>query len=512
MVKTEMYIEIQKRKRMGYSQRAVARELDLDRKTVRRYWEMTEDKYAQCLLDSKQRTKILDPYKDFILSQIEQYPEITSAIIDAKLRMTYLDFEPSYRSVRLYVANLREELGMPQMKVVRQFSEVAELPPGVQAQVDMGEQKLPDMYGNQIKVYLFAMVMSHSRKKYAIIQDHKFNSQEFIAAHDMAFRYFGGRTSEIVYDQDRVMSVSENAGDLVLTEAFEAYVRYAGFTVHLCRGADPQSKGKIERVVGYIKNNYLSCRKYCGISELNSSLMTWLDRVANAKIHDTTKMIPNHLFFEEVKHLKPVPTLSAPIIPKTAVVRKTNVIHYLQNRYEVPKGTYFPGRMAKIEADSVADRVAFYDAKTEELLAEHSISYSKGRFVSLPRNAVRYKETKYEALKTKVTQGFYEITGAEQFLEKIMKLYPRYIRDQLCIISKCQECCAKPELERALDYCMERELFSANDFRDTLTYFREAEPAPALKPIELPVKYSIIRSQIRPISTYAAIMKGEEKP
>jgi transposase len=157
----------------------------------------------------------------------------------------------------------------------------------------MGEQKLPDMYGNRVKVYIFAMVMSHSRKRYAFIQDHKFNAQEFVAAHD-TFRYFGGRTSETVYDQDRVISVCENAGDIVLTEVFDTYARYAGFSIHLCRGADPQSKGKIERVVWYIKNNYLSCRKYCGISELNSGLMTWLDRVANAKVHDTTKMVPNH--------------------------------------------------------------------------------------------------------------------------------------------------------------------------------------------------------------------------
>ena len=265
MVDTEMYSEIQKRKRAGYSQRAVARELDIDRKTIRRYWTMTDDQYAQYLIDSKSWTKILDPYRDFIIEQLEEYPEITSAIIDSKLRMNYADFEPSYRSVRLYVANLREELGLTQMKAVRQFSEVAELPPGVQAQVDMGEQRLPDMYGNRVKVYIFAMVMSHSRKRYAVIQDHKFDAQEFVAAHDMAFRYFGGRTTEIVYDQDRVMAVSENAGDLILTEVFETYARYAGFTIRLCRGADPQSKGKIERVVGYVKNNFLSCRKYCGI-------------------------------------------------------------------------------------------------------------------------------------------------------------------------------------------------------------------------------------------------------
>jgi hypothetical protein len=471
---------------------------------------MTEDKYAQYLIDSRNRTKILDPYRDFIVEQIEEYPEITSAIIDAKLRCEFVDFEPSYRSVRLFVANLREELGLPTMKEVRQFCEVAELPPGQQAQVDMGEQVLPDMYGNRVKIYIFAMVMSHSRKRYAFIQDHKFNAQEFVSAHDMAFRYFGGRTSEIVYDQDRVMSVSENAGDLVLTEVFETYSRYAGFTVHLCRGHDPQSKGKIERVIGYIKNNYLSCRKYCGVSELNSGLLTWLDRVANTKVHDTTKMIPNRIFAEEIKHLKPVPTLSAPINPKTAAVRKTNVVHYLQNRYEVPKGTYFPGRMARIEADTQSGSVMFYDAKTDELFAQHNISYSKGRFVSLPKNLERFKTTKYETLKVKILESFGECQGAEDFIEKIMELYPRYIRDQLYIIAKCQECYQKQEIERALRYCAERELYSANDFHDTLEYFREAEPMPVLKSVQLPVKYSVIRAEIRPLSAYSVAMRGGE--
>lgn len=508
MLGCEMYIEIQKRKRAGYSQRAAARELDVDRKTVKKYWSMSEDRYAEQVMESKSRTKILDPYRELIISQIEEYPEITSAIIDAKLRCEIKDFEPSYRSVRLYVANLRDELGLPQMKAIRQYSEVAELPPGLQAQVDMGEQTLPDMYGKRVKVYVFAMVMSHSRKKYAYLQDHKFNAQEFIAAHDLAFRYFGGRTEEIVYDQDRVMAVSENAGDLILTEAFESYSKYAGLTVHLCRGNDPQSKGKIERVVGYIKNNYLSCRKYCGISELNSNLMTWLDRVANAKVHDTIKMIPNRVFIEEIRHLKGVPTLSAPVCAKTAAVRKTNVIHYLQNRYEVPKGTYFPGREARIEADTTTGKVAFYDSKNNELLAEHNISYTKGRFVSLPRNADRFRSTKYETLKAKVIQDFGEISGAADFVAKIYERYPRYIRDQLSIISKCQQDYQKPELEHALSYCLERELVSANDFRDALDYFREEQPVPILKQAELPVKYSIVRAQTRPVSAYMAVMKG----
>ncbi len=66
------------------------------------------------------------------------------------------------------------------------------------------------------------------------------------------------------------MAVAENAGDLILTEVFSAYSRHVGFSVHLCRANDPQSKGKIEAVIKYIKNNFLSCREYPGISKLCS--------------------------------------------------------------------------------------------------------------------------------------------------------------------------------------------------------------------------------------------------
>lgn len=173
-------------------------------------------------------------------------------------------------------------------------------------------------------------------------------------------------------------------------------------------------------------------------------------------------------------------------------------------------GTYFPGRMARIEADTQTGRVVFYDAKTEELLANHKILYAKGRFVSLPKNAERFGTTKYEALKAKVAQSFGEMPGAGAFITKIMELYPRYIRDQLAIVAKCQERYLKTELAQALRYCEERKLWSANDFRDTLEYFRQAEPMPVLRPLELPVKYSVVRAQVRPVSAYTAMMDGGE--
>jgi transposase len=436
---------------------------------------------------------------------------MNGAILHDHLLEKYPDLQVSASTVREYVAVLREELGIPRAVKVRQYAEVAELPPGFQSQVDMGQKNLKDFYGNKVKVYIFAMVMSHSRKKFMYFQDHPFNADEFVNAHDLAFRYFGGRTKEIVYDQDCVMTVSENAGDLMLTEVFEAYVRYAGFGVHLCRGNDPQSKGKIEAVIKYIKNHFLTCRDYPGISRLNSDGLEWLERTANEKKHETTHMIPNRVFLEEVKHLSAVPELSKPVLPKSAIVRPTNVVHYKRNRYEVPKGTYRPGKQVHIKINDKT--IMFIDIETGELLSQHEISTGVGKLISLPRNHERFKKEtpgRREELEIAVLEGFSDCDGSRLFVEEIINKYPRYVCDQLRIIRKSQEKYSKGELERALVYCIERELFSANDFRDTLEYFRKEQPIIASCEVKLDIKYSMVTAQIRDLSAYTSIGTGGE--
>jgi len=491
---------------MGYSKRQCALELELDKKTVGKYWDMSDDEYTQYKVASKQRTRTLTRYRDFIVARLESYPQITSAIIDDNLREEYGDdFPASYRSVRLYVAELREELGLPKPLKIRQFCAVEETPLGFQAQVDLGEKMMTDVYGKKVRIYIFAMVLSASRMKFVCFGDKPFTAADFVEAHDLAFRYFGGRPIEIVYDQDRVMAVSENAGDILYTKIFEDYKQYIGFSVRLCRGADPQSKGKIEKVIGYIKNNFLACRKFQGLSDLNSSGLRWLDRTANNSIHETTKMVPKRAFVEEQKCLIPAPTLAAPIPPKTAVVRRDNVVNFRQNRYAVPHGTYAPGRSARIVADEEKGVVSFYDTQTDELLAQHPIHYGKGKLISLPRNAERFRQTKHEPLKTSVLTHFSDVPGGEEYVTKITDKYPRYVSDQLRIIRKMQEKYKKDELSQALAYCLERDLISANDFRDTLEYFRKAAPPISLREVELPAKYRVVQAEVRPLDVYAAV-------
>lgn len=87
--------------------------------------------------------------------------------------------------------------------------------------------------------------------------------------------------------------VSENNGDIIYTEVFENYKNYAGFSIRLCRGHDPESKGKIESVIKYIKGNYLCYRTFYSISQLNSDGLKWLERRGNGQIHNSTKIVPS---------------------------------------------------------------------------------------------------------------------------------------------------------------------------------------------------------------------------
>ena len=509
MVGIKMYAKIQELKTKGYKKQRAARELDIDVKTVRKYWEMTEDEYVDYQIETRSRTKMMDPYRDFILDRIEEHPEISSSIIDDNLREKYPSLEASYRTVRLYICQLRESEGIPRPVKIRQYAEVEELPLGFQAQVDMGMKVITDSYGNRVKVYIFGMVMSTSRQKFVYFQDCPFTAQDFIKAHDLAFQFYDGRPTQIVYDQDRVMVVDENAGEIIFTDKFREYCNYVGFSVHLCRKSDPESKGKIESVVKYVKQNFLTCRTYHGINALNSAGLKWLGRCANGRIHETTKMIPKFVFIEEQKYLKPAPTLSSPILPKIAIIRKTNVVHYKQNRYSVPKGTYAPGRKARIEIDEEKGTVTFYDAGTNEFLETHMIFSGVGKYVS-KRNSQRFVETKYHELLEKVLKNFGGEKSAIDYVDSIVKKYPRYVRDQLRIISKLQEEHSISMLLKAIEYCQTRSLISATDFRDTINFMKTESPVTDKKKFFLPPKYRIVTADKHSLSDYESLCKGGE--
>ena len=177
---------------------------------------------------------------------------------------------------------------------------------GQQIQVDFGEVRLPTTNGKYKRLYFVGFVLAHSRYKYVEWLDRPFRATDLIRMHENAFQHFGGMSTEIVYDQDRLLAVSENAGDLQMTEEFTKYRQARKFRVYLCRKSDPESKGKIEQVVKYVKYNFAKNRIFDNLVDWQGACMRWLTRTGNYKVHHNTKKRPFEVHALEKQHLQKV--------------------------------------------------------------------------------------------------------------------------------------------------------------------------------------------------------------
>lgn len=246
-------------------------------------------------------------YEDFIRTRLEECPDASAAQVHDWLKEHFEDFiDVNEKTVFNFVLTLRNKYAIPKLFHYRDFGKVEELPFGKQSQADFGEYNMTTEDGMRKKVYFFAMVLSASRQKYVVYRDIPFTTWAMIDAHEQCFVFFMGVTQHVVYDQDKLALVSENHGDLLLTQEFRSYVNYRGYNLHFCRKADPQSKGKVENVIRYIKYNLLRGRKYINTPLLNQQSAQWLSRTANAKMHATTRKIPQQEWEQEKAFLKPL--------------------------------------------------------------------------------------------------------------------------------------------------------------------------------------------------------------
>ena len=143
----------------------------------------------------------------------------------------------------------------------------------------------------------------YSRYKFVYCKREPFSSKDFVDAHERAFAYFGGRPKTIMYDQDRVMVVSENCGNVIFTKEFETYIDFIGLDVYLCKKQDPDTRGRVENVVKFVNTSFFDHKVFCEIDNLNSDLLDWLDRTGNGKINMTTRQTPRDMFKEEKEYL-----------------------------------------------------------------------------------------------------------------------------------------------------------------------------------------------------------------
>ena len=508
-----IYHEIHRLHRLGFNKSQIERKVGVNRDTVRKYLTKDFEEMSEWTYALQNRTKKLDPYADIILEWLKEHSDLSAAQVEDWLLEEYPNVQVSSSTVRSYVKNIREQYAIPKRKNIRQYEAVPEVEMAAQIQVDWGQTKQTTRSNDEIKLYFISFVLSHSRYKYLEWLDRPFTTADTIRSHENAFRHFGGMPEEMVYDQDNLIAVSENAGDLLLTQDFQAYQQALGFGVYLCRGEDPETKGKIERVVGYVKANFAKNRIYDGLDDWNEKSRAWLARTGNHKVHGTTKKRPDSVFLLEKAHLKPVSSIKHKDISFknsiTATVNKDNTIRFRGNRYSVPLGTYKTVGSNQVSLFEQDQELVILHKVTDEEIARHTLSLEKGKLIK-NRNHGRDREKTLQKYRTAMIGLFDQKEAAILFIDKVVGKYRRYARDQFMVLEKSVQ--KFPEQREAtLEYCIENELWSANDFRDVASYLNQHSPEAIPQGIEETVSTSSSGIQVstRSISEYVKIMGGE---
>lgn len=510
----QMYSGIHQLKALGLNKAQIARKLLINVKTVSKYWEMAPDEFVS-LVQNQFRTKVLEDYEAVVTAWLRKYPDLSSSQIWDWLEEHY-QLGAKGRTVRRFVSHLRKKHNIPKPQNTRQYEAVDDPPMGFQMQVDIGIISVRKAYESSlIKLYCVAFVLSHSRYKYGVWFDRPLTAADFVRAIESCFDYMGGRPQELVFDQDKLLAVSENYGDVIYTYEFEKFRQSMGFEVRLCRAADPESKGRIEAVVKFFKNNFAKNRLFMGLRTWDESFEDWLLRTGNGRVHSVTKKIPAQVFAAEAKSLKPVLIIknSSSSSSITRLVHKDNTVFFEGNRYTVPVGTYKPGLEVELIVRDGLLRIT--DPYGDIVYAEHPVSMEKGRLVK-NNNHRRDRAEKIDRLYENAIKKFKDEQKARKFLQKIRELKSRYVRDQYLLILKILESEQEEAISQALTYCCENELFSAVDFRDAVQYFNpkdkdkiRAESIEKLPQNVIPI--TTVKAQKRSLQEYSRLTGGARK-
>ena len=121
-----------------------------------------------------------------------------------------------------------------------------------------------------------------------------------------AFLAFGGVPQELLFDQMKAVITRDlrvEGGALIRNAEFLRFAHHWGFTPRACRPYRAQTKGKVERPVRYLRGNFVYGRTFLHDADLDQQRQTWLDRVANVRLHGTTRERPRDRFDREERFL-----------------------------------------------------------------------------------------------------------------------------------------------------------------------------------------------------------------
>jgi transposase len=304
----------------GCSMREIARRTGYSRNTVAKLLSQA----APTPFHTPPRTSKLDPFKPYLEERFAAVPLSAVRLLEEIRPMGYAG---SLCTLRRFLAPLRAQR-RAQAKATVRF----ETPPGHQAQVDWAYGgAFPDAAGQPVKIYLFVMVLGFSRMLYVEFTT-SMDLEHLLHCHREAFAFFGGWPQELLYDN---MAQVMLPGRREWNPLFLDFATYYGIVPRTCRVRRPRTKGKVERMVEYVRDSFLLGRSFADLPDLNAQGRHWLTHTANVRLHATTGQRPIDLLATE--GLTPHADLAPYRFVRKSVhtVSAESYVHLDRSRYSV---------------------------------------------------------------------------------------------------------------------------------------------------------------------------------
>jgi len=285
MLREDTVQELLARLARGEGVKTIARELGVDRKTVKRWRRLGQWQPRQ----GRPRPRGLDRYLDRLA---QRGPEVGWNAVVLHRELQGLGFTGTAQQVRRAIRPWRAEARWAAGATVRY-----ETGPGEQAQVDFGQ--LHVWIGEQREtVHLFVFTLGYSRRLWVRAYPHE-RLSALLDGHERAFRHFGGVSLTCLYDNPRTLVLGRREREVRWHPVVGDFARYYGFTPRACQPYRARTKGKVESGVKYVKRNALAGRRFASWDALNAWLEEWAVTVADQRIHGTTHERPIDRFARE---------------------------------------------------------------------------------------------------------------------------------------------------------------------------------------------------------------------
>ncbi|WP_336717763.1 IS21 family transposase [Pantoea ananatis] len=332
MVTFETVMEIHILHKRGMSIRAIASQLNVSRNTVRKYLksQSTQPAYSP----RPRADSLLDPHREYILRRIaDAHPwRLPATVIHREIRE--LGYRGSLTLLRYFLRTLnRPAADEPAVRF--------ETEPGRQMQVDWGT-----MRSGHAPLHAFVAVLGYSRMLYVEFTDNmRYETLE--SCHRNAFRFFGGVPQDVLYDNMKTVVLQRDAfqpGHHRFHPSLWQFAKEMGFSPRLCRPFRAQTKGKVERMVGYTRQSFyiplMTRLRPAGVTldveTANREGWRWLSEVANQRMHQTILCRPCDRWVEEQQAMLALP----PDRPAEQLLIKEDIQLFDRNPLHHPLSIY----------------------------------------------------------------------------------------------------------------------------------------------------------------------------